>query len=378
MRLLSEEEKIFKDSILDFTKNVLLPQVSEMDQKEEIPQALLKECFQRGYMGIEVPEAYGGSGGSLLMSCLLIETIAQVDPSLSILVDVQNTLVNSIFMNYGTEEQKQKYLTKLCTSSVGAYALSESFSGSDAFALQTKARKQDQGFVLKGRKMWITNAYEADVFIVFANTQPEKGYKGITAFIIERDFQGFSVGKKEEKLGIKASSTCELILEDCLVPKENVIGNVGEGYKIAIETLNIGRIGIGAQMYGLAQGAYECTKKYIKEREQFGKKISEFQGVQFQLAEMKSYLEAMGLLVYNTAQKKEANQDIVTSAAICKWFTSVYAEKITSQCLNLFGGNGFSKEYPIEKFYRDSKIGQIYEGTNNIQLQTIAKQELKA
>ncbi len=377
MYFLSEEEQLFKSSVLDFAQNILLPKVSEMDEKGEMSSDLLKECFQRGYMGIEVPEKYGGSGGSLSMSCLLIESIAQVDPSLSVVVDVQNTLVNSLLLNYGTEEQKQKYLPPLCSSSVGSYALSESSSGSDAFALKTRAKEDKNGFILQGRKLWITNAAEADVFIVFANVHPEKGYKGISTFLVEKNFKGFSVGKKEDKLGIRASSTCELILEDCFVPKENLIGSLGQGYKIAIETLNIGRIGIGAQMYGLAQGAYKLTKNYIKEREQFGKALSEFQAVQFQLAEMRSYLEVMGLLVYNTAKMKEANKNIVNSSAICKWFTSVYAEKVVSQSVNLFGANGFTKEYPIEKFYRDSKIGQIYEGTNNMQLQTIAKQELK-
>ncbi len=377
MYLLSREEQFFKDSVLAFAKDILLPKVSQMDEKGEMSSQILKECFQRGYMGIEVPEKYGGSGANLFMSCLLIETIAQVDPSLSVVVDVQNTLVNSILLNYGTEEQKQKYLPKLCSSSIGSYALSESSSGSDAFALKTRAREDQDGFILQGRKLWITNAAEADIFIVFANTNPEKNYKGISSFLVEKKFKGFSLGKKENKLGIRASSTCELILDNCLVPKENLIGSLGQGYKIAIETLNIGRIGIGAQMYGLAQGAYNLTKNYVKEREQFGKKLSEFQAVQFQLAEMKSYLEAMELLVYNTAKMKEANKDIVTSSAICKWFTSIYAEKIASQSVNLFGANGFTKEYPIEKFYRDSKIGQIYEGTNNMQLQTIAKQELK-
>ena len=377
MYFLSQEQQFFKDSVLAFTKDVLLPKVSQMDEKGEMSKEILGECFQRGYMGIEVPEKYGGSGASLSMSCLLIESIAQVDPSLSVVVDVQNTLVNSILLNYGTEDQKQKYLPKLCSSSVGAYALSESSSGSDAFALKTKAKEDKQGFILQGRKLWITNAAEADLFIVFANTNPEQTYKGISAFLVEKNFKGLFVGKKENKLGIRASSTCELILDDCLVPKDNLIGSLGQGYKIAIETLNIGRIGIGAQMYGLAQGAYNLTKDYIQEREQFGKKLSEFQGVQFQLAEMRSYLEAMGLLVYNTAKMKEDNKDIVKSSAICKWFTSIYAEKIASQSINLFGANGFTKEYPIEKFYRDSKIGQIYEGTNNMQLQTIAKQELK-
>jgi butyryl-CoA dehydrogenase len=328
-------------------------------------------------MGIETPESFGGTGSSFTSACLAIEEIGRIDGSVSVLVDVQNTLVTNALLKWGTEEQKQKYLPKLATEWVGSYALSESSSGSDAFALKLRAENKGDHFLLKGHKLWITNALESSLFLVFANLNPEIGYKGITGFIVEKDFEGFSIGKKEDKLGIRASSTCELIFDQCKVPKENVIGDIGKGYKIAIETLNEGRIGIGAQMLGISQGAYEATLNYTQEREQFGKPISHYQGVQFQLAEMRTQLEATRLLVYNAARLKDNGKDFVIQAAIAKLFASRAAEAITSKAVELFGGNGFTKEYPVEKFYRDAKIGSIYEGTTNMQLQTIAKMELK-
>ncbi len=371
---LSEIEQMFAYSVVrQFAETDIKPHVQEMDEAAHFKPEILKTAFELGLMGIEVPEDYGGSGGTFFMACLAIEELARVDPSIAVCVDVNNTLVANVFLNYGTEEQKKKYLPRLCTDTVGAYALSEAASGSDAFALQTKAVEDGDSYVLNGRKLWISNSKEAGIFIVFANVDPSKGYKGITAFIVEKDFPGFAVGKKEDKLGIRASSTCEVLFDNCIVPKENVIGEIGKGYKIAIETLNEGRIGIGAQMVGLAQGAYEAALAYTKERQQFGKLISEFQGVQFQLADMATKIEAARLMVYNAARLKEAKQPFIKQAAMAKLFSSEVAEEVASLAVNLFGGYGYVKEYPVEKFFRDCKIGQIYEGTSNVQRQTIAK-----
>lgn len=373
---LSEDEVAFKEAIRSFAESEIKPLVNKMDEESQMPESLIKKLFEMGLMGIETPEKYGGTGSTFTMACLAVEELGRVDGSVSVLVDVQNTLTTNAFLKWGTEEQKEKYLRKMASEWVGAYALSESSSGSDAFALKLKAEQKGDKFILNGTKLWITNASHANVFIVFANTDFSKGYKGITAFIVEKSFPGFKVGKKEDKLGIRASSTCELLFENCEVPAANVLGEVGKGYKIAIETLNEGRIGIGAQMVGIAQGAYEATLNYIKTREQFGKKLSDFQGVQFQLAEMRLSLEAARLMVYNSARLKDSGQDFVESAAMAKLYSSRAAEKITSMAIDLFGGNGFTKEYPVEKFWRDSKIGQIYEGTSNMQLNTIAKIEL--
>lgn len=373
---LSEDEMAFRDAVRAFAESEIKPHVTHMDEKAEMDPAILKKLFEMGLMGIETPEKFGGAGSTFTMACLAVEEIGRVDGSVSVLVDVQNTLTTNAFLKWGTEAQKEKYLSKMATDWVGAYALSESSSGSDAFALKLKAEDKGDKFVLNGSKLWITNGNEANVFIVFANIDQTKGYKGITAFIVEKSFPGFKVGKKEDKLGIRASSTCELLFENCEVPKANVLGEVGKGYKIAIETLNEGRIGIGAQMIGIAQGAYEAALAYVKGREQFGKPIAHFQGVQFQLAEMRTELEAARLMVYNAARLKDAGQDFIESAAMAKLYASRAAEKITSKAIDLFGGNGFTKEYPVEKFWRDAKIGQIYEGTTNMQLQTIAKMEL--
>lgn len=376
LTMLSEDEQAFRDAVRAFAETEIKPQVTHMDEKAEMNPALVQKLFEMGLMGIETPEKYGGSGSTFTMACLAVEELGRVDGSVSVLVDVQNTLTTNAFLKWGTEAQKEKYLGKMATQWVGAYALSESSSGSDAFALKLRAEDKGDKWVLNGSKLWITNGKEASVFICFANMAPEKGYKGITAFIVEKDFKGFKVGKKEDKLGIRASSTTELLFENCEVPKENVLGEVGKGYKIAIETLNEGRIGIGAQMIGIAQGAYEATLSYIKSREQFGKPIAHFQAVQFQLAEMRTELEAARLMVYNAARLKDAGADFIESAAMAKLYSSRAAEKITSKAIDLFGGNGFTKEYPVEKFWRDAKIGQIYEGTTNMQLQTIAKMEL--
>jgi len=376
LTMLTEDELAFRDAVRDFAENEIRPHVGRMDHDAKMDATLIQKLFEMGLMGIETPEKFGGAGSTFMMACLAVEELGRVDASVSVLVDVQNTLVTNAFLKWATEKQKDKYLPMLAQKAVGAYALSESGSGSDAFALKLRAEDKGDHYVLNGHKLWITNGDEANVFLVFANIDPTKGYKGITGFIVERDFPGFKTGKKEDKLGIRASSTCELIFENCKVPKENVLGEVGKGYKIAIETLNEGRIGIGAQMVGIAQGAYEATLNYIKSREQFGKSISEFQGVQFQLAEMRTMLEASRLMVYNSARLKDAGQEFVKEAAMAKLYSSRIAEKICSIGVDLFGGNGFTKEYPIEKFFRDAKIGQIYEGTSNMQLQTIAKMEL--
>jgi alkylation response protein AidB-like acyl-CoA dehydrogenase len=376
LTILAEDELIFRDSVRDFADARVRPLVREMDEHAKIPRELVQELFDLGVMGIEVPESYGGAGGRFFHAVLAVEELSRVDPSIGVLVDVQNTLCINAILRWGTEEIKRRFLPRLASSTVGAYALSEAGSGSDAFALTTRAREDGDGYVLGGRKLWITNGNEADLFITFATVNPEAGYRGITAFLVERGMSGFTVGKKEDKLGIRASSTCELILEDCRVPRANVLGEVGKGYKVAIETLNEGRIGIGAQMIGLARGALEHAVRYTKERKQFGKAIAEFQGVQFQLARAAVELEAAKLTVYNAARLRDAGKPFLTEAAICKILSSEVAESISSLAVNLLGGNGFVKEYPVEKLFRDSKIGQIYEGTSNLQLQTIAKQLL--
>jgi alkylation response protein AidB-like acyl-CoA dehydrogenase len=370
---LSEDEAQFRDSIREFAEGELRPRVREMEESAHLDPALISACFEMGLMGIETPEEFGGVGASFFTAILGVEELSRVDPSVGVLIDVQNTLVNNALIGWGNAEQKKKYLPLLAASKVGAYALSEAGSGSDAFALATKAVEQDETYLLNGRKLWITNGNEAEIFVLFANAKPEAGYRGITAFIVEKGFAGFSVGKKEDKLGIRASSTTELILEDCAVPKENVLGKVGQGYKTSIETLNEGRIGIGAQMVGLAQGALDAALRYTGERTQFGKKINSFQAVQFQLAEMAVELEAARLMVYNAARLKDAGKTFVKEAAMAKLFSSRAAERIASKAIELYGGSGYVKDYPVEKFWRDSKIGAIYEGTSNMQLQTIAK-----
>ena len=373
LTLLSEEEQMFQQSVRDFAVERIRPLVHKMDHDAAMDRDLIKSFFELGIMGVEVPDQWGGAGSTFFTAVLIVEELSHVDASCGVLVDVQNTLVNNAILRWGTEAQKSKYLGMLAKDTVGAYALSEAGSGSDAFALATKAEAKGDHYVLNGQKLWITNAYEAGVFIVFANANPDAGYKGITAFIVERDFPGFTVGKKEDKLGIRASSTCELILEDCRVPKENVLGEPGKGYKIAIETLNEGRIGIGAQMIGVSRGALEHAIAYTKERKQFGRPVADFQAVQFQIAEAATQLEAARLMVYNAARLKDAKQPFVKEAAMAKLFSSEVCEKVTSLAVQLFGGNGYTKEYPVEKFWRDSKVGQIYEGTSNMQLQTIAK-----
>ncbi|HGY56601.1 MAG TPA: acyl-CoA dehydrogenase [Caldithrix abyssi] len=370
---LSEEEQFFYQTVRDFAQEKIKPLSTQMDRDAKFDPAIHKQFFEMGLMGIDVPEKFGGAETSFFMSILAIEALSYVDASAGVMVDVQNTLVNNCFKNWGTPEQHAKYFPQLTSNKIGAYALSEAGSGSDAFALKTRAVDKGDYWELTGQKMWITNAGEAEIFIIFANIDPDKGYKGITAFIVERDFEGFSVGKKEDKLGIRASSTCELILDGCKVPKENVLGEVGKGYKVAIETLNEGRIGIGAQMVGLAQGALDAALKYTQEREQFGKTLASFQAVQFSLAQAATELEAARLLVYNAARMKDAGINFIKEAAMAKLYASQLAQKIASDMLDLFGGYGFTKEYPAEKFYRDSKIGTIYEGTSNMQLQTIAK-----
>ena len=377
LTVLSEEELMFRDAVASFAEDDVRPRVREMEAAAKLDKSLIASCFELGLMGIEVPESLGGAGGSLLMVALAVEEISKVDASAAILVDVQNTLVNFPLNKYGSDALRQAYLPRLCDGTVGAYALSEPSSGSDAFALETRAEQKGDGWVLNGRKMWITNGAEAGVFVVFANANPSAGYKGITAFIVEHTFPGFSVGKKEDKLGIRASSTTELILENVQVPAKNVLGPVGQGYKIAIETLNEGRIGIGAQMIGVAQGALRAATEYVKERQQFGKAIAEFQAVQFQLAQARTEVEAARLMVYNAARLKDAGQDIALEGAMAKLLSSQIAERVTSLCLELFGGYGYTKDFPAEKFYRDAKIGTIYEGTSNMQLQTIAKLMLR-
>ena len=375
---LTDDETLFRDNIRQFAEEKIRPLAKEMDEKGVFDHALLEQFFQLGLMGIEIPEQFGGGAGTFFEAILAVEEFSRVDASAGVVVDVQNTLVNNALIRWATDEQKRRYLPKMASDTVGAYALSEAGSGSDAFALQTRADLKGADYVLNGRKLWITNGKEAGIFILFASVDPSAGYKGITAFIIEKDFPGFTVGKKEDKLGIRASSTCELILEDCRVPKSNVLGEVGKGYKIAIETLNEGRIGIGAQMAGVARGAWEYAAKYAHERKQFGKPISDFQGIQFQLAQMATEIEAARLMVYNAARMKDAGMNFVKEAAMAKLFCSQVAERVTSLAIEIYGGYGFTKDYPVEKYWRDSKIGKIYEGTSNMQLATIAKLVMSA
>lgn len=373
LTMLSEEESLFKASVREFAEGEVRPRIEKMEHEGKLDPEFIKQCFELGLMSIEVPEEYGGAGSTFFNAILAIEELARVDASASVFVDVHNTLVLNALLRWGNEQQKRKYLPQMVKEKVGAYALSEASSGSDAFALKTRAIDKGDHYELTGRKLWITNGNEAEIFILFANINPELGYRGITAFIVEKSFEGFSVGKKEDKLGIRASSTTELILDGCKVPKENVLGEVGKGYKVSIETLNEGRIGIGAQMIGIAQGAYEAALKYTAEREQFGQTINKFQAVQFQLAEMALQIEAARLLVYNAARLKDAGRSFVKEAAMAKLYASRVAEKVSSMAIELFGGYGYTKDYPVEKYWRDSKIGAIYEGTSNMQLQTIAK-----
>lgn len=373
LTVLAEDESMFRDTCRSFAEERIKPHVRRMDEEAKLEPSLIPELFQLGLMGIHIPEEFGGSGGTFFMSVLAVEEVSRVDASFGVFVDVQNTLVNNAIMRWATDDQKREYLPKLVRNLVGAYALSEAGSGSDAFALVCRAVDKGDHYLLNGRKLWITNALEAGLFIVFATVDPDAGYKGITAFLIEKDFPGFTVGKKEDKLGIRASSTCELILEDCAVPKTNVLGEPGKGYKIAIETLNEGRIGIGAQMVGIAQGSWEYGASYARERKAFGKAIAEFQGVQFQLAEAATQIEAARLMVYNAARLKDAGLDFLKEAAMAKYFSSQVAESVTSTMVEIYGGYGYTKDYPVEKYFRDSKIGKIYEGTSNMQLQTIAR-----
>ena len=370
---LSEDEILFRDNVRQFAEEKLRPLVKEMDEKGVFDKSLVQDFFQLGLMGIEIPEQFGGSGGRFFEAILAVEELSRVDASAGVIVDVHNTLVNNAFLRWANAEQKTRFLPRMASEVCGAYALSEAGSGSDAFALQTKAELKGNDYVLNGRKLWITNGKESGLFVLFATVDPAAGYKGITAFIVERDFPGFTVGKKEDKLGIRASSTCELILEDCKVSKDNVLGEVGKGYKIAIETLNEGRIGIAAQMLGVARGAWEYACKYAQERKQFGKPISEFQGIQFQIAQMGTEIEAARLMVYNAARLKDAGISFVKEAAMAKLFASQVAERVTSLAIEIYGGYGFTKDYPVEKYWRDAKIGKIYEGTSNMQLATIAK-----
>ncbi len=373
LTVLSEDETMFRDAVTAFADEQVRPRVQAMDRAGQLDAELIPRFFELGLMGITVPEEYGGAAGTMMMVALAVEAVSRVDASSAILMDVQNTLVNSPLTRFGTDAQRKHYLAKLTSGTVGAYALSEPGSGSDAFGLATRAERRGEDWVLTGRKLWITNGAEAEMFIVFATVDPSAGYRGITAFIVERGFAGFSVGKKEDKLGIRASSTTELILDGCVVPSANVLGPVGQGYKIAIETLNEGRIGIGAQMIGVARGALDATVRYVRERAQFGKPLAEFQGIQFQLAQAATELEAARLMVYNAARLEDAGRPFTQEAAMAKLFSSQVTERVTSLCVELHGGYGYTKDYPVEKFYRDAKIGTIYEGTSNMQLQTIAK-----
>ena len=374
---LTDDEKMFAQAFADFFRDQVGPHVHSMDKNQQLDPALIEQFFQMGLMGIEIPEEFGGAGGDFFMSILAIEEAAVVDPAVSVFIDVQNTLVINALRKWGNDEQRARYFPRLATDMVGAYALSESSSGSDAFALRCRAEADGDDWILTGNKLWITNANEAGLFIIFANTDFEAGYRGITAFLVERDMEGFTVGKKEDKLGIRASSTCELILDGVRVPAANVLGPVGKGYKVAIETLNEGRIGIGAQMVGLARGALQAGLKYAQEREQFGKPIARFQAIQMQLAQARTEVEAARLMVYNAARMKDAGEDFIIPAAMAKLFSSQVAERVASVMLEVHGGNGFTTEYPAEKFFRDSKIGKIYEGTSNMQLTTIAKDMLR-
>jgi alkylation response protein AidB-like acyl-CoA dehydrogenase len=374
---LTDEERMFQEAVRDFAIAEVAPRIMEMDEAQKLDAGIVSQLFELGLMGIEIPERYGGTGANFFTSVLVVEELSRVDPSVGVLVDVQNTLVINAVLRWASDDLKGRYLPRLAVDSVGAYALSEAGSGSDAFALACRATQEDDDWVLQGQKLWITNGDDAEIFIVFATVDPGAGYRGITAFVVERDFEGFSVGKKEDKLGIRASSTTELVLEGVRVPPDNVLGEVGKGYKVAIETLNEGRIGIGAQMIGLAQGALDHTVRYVQEREQFGRPIGTFQGVQFQLAEMATEIEAARLLVYNAARLKDAGEPFLGQAAMAKLYSSEMAQRVASTCIDLFGGYGFTKEYPVEKLYRDAKIGTIYEGTSNMQRQTIAKMLMK-
>jgi len=373
---LTEDERMFQTSVRQFARDRIRPHVREMDEAGVFRKELIREFFELGLMGIEIPEEYGGQGGTFFQAVLAVEELSAVDPSAGVIVDVQNTICNNALLRWATPDQKAKYLQRLSSNTVASYALSEAGSGSDAFAMATRAEDRGDHFVLNGRKLWITNAAESGLFLLFANANPEAGYRGVTAFLIERDFPGFSVGKKEDKLGLRASSTCELILDNCRVPRENVMGEVGKGYKIAIETLNEGRIAIGAQMIGLARGALEAAIGYARERKQFGKPIGDFQAVQFDLAKMAVDLEAARLLVYNAARLRDAGLPFLTEAAMAKYYSSEIAERVASKAIEVHGGVGITKDYPVEKLYRDAKIGRIYEGTSNIQLLTIAKKLL--
>ena len=377
LTVLSDDEEMFRDAVAGFANDDVRPRVQQMEREGKLDPGLIAKFFDMGLMGIEVPEEYGGAAGSLIMVAIGVEEISKVDPAAAILMDVQNTLANYPIRTYGSDHVKSTYLPQLTSDKVGAYALSEPSSGSDAFGMQARAAKRGDGWILNGRKMWITNGAEAQIYVVFANANPSAGYKGITAFVVERGFKGFSVGKKEDKLGIRASSTTELILDDVEVPDCNVLGPVGQGYKIAIETMNEGRIGIGAQMIGVAAGALHAATEYVKERTQFGKKLGDFQGVQFQLAQARTELEAARLMVYNAARLKDAGKDIALEGAMAKLFSSQVAERVTSLVVEIYGGYGYTKDYPAEKYFRDSKIGKIYEGTSNMQLQTIAKHLLR-
>jgi len=374
---LSEEEGMFREAVRDFAESEIAPRVTEMDRAQAMDPELIPQLFELGLMAIEIPEKFGGAASTFFTSILVVEELSRVDPAVAVLVDVQNTLCINAFLRWGSDPLQESYLPRLATDTVGAYALSEAGSGSDAFALACRATQDGDDWILNGQKLWITNGNEAGVFIVFANVNPEAGYKGITAFIVEKGMDGFTVGKKEDKLGIRASSTTELVFENVRVPGRNVLGEVGKGYKVAIETLNEGRIGIGAQMVGLAQGALDHTVKYVQEREQFGKPIGAFQGVQFQIAQMAVEVEAARLMVYNAARLKDEKKDFMNQAAMAKLFSSQVAQRVASTAVDLFGGYGFTREYPVEKLYRDAKIGSIYEGTSNMQLQTIAKALLK-
>jgi len=373
LSVLTEQERMFQEAARDFANAEIAPKVMEMDEAAQMDPELLPQLFEMGLMGIEIPEEFGGTGADFFTSILIVEELSRVDPSVAVLVDVQNTLVINALLRWANDEQRARYLPMLASDTVGAYALSEAGSGSDAFALSCRATRDGDDWILEGHKLWITNGNEAGVFIVFATVDPDAGYNGITAFLVEKDFDGFSVGKKEDKLGIRASSTTELLFDNVRVSGTNVLGEVGQGYKVAIETLNEGRIGIGAQMLGLAQGALDHTVRYVQEREQFGRAIGSFQGVQFQLAEMATEIEAARLMVYNAARLKDAGQPFVTPAAMAKLYASEMAQRVASTCIDLHGGYGFTKEYPVEKLYRDAKIGTIYEGTSNMQKQTIAK-----
>ena len=375
---LSEDEELLRSNVRSFAAAEIGPHVREMEEQGAIPRSLIDQLFDLGVMSIEIPETYGGAGGHFFLSVIAVEELSRVDPSVAVLVDVQNTLVSNAILKWGSDALKRQFLPRLANDTVGAYALSEAGSGSDAFALTTRAVEEGDDYVLTGRKLWITNGHEASLFIVMATVDPDAGYRGITAFIVERDRAGFEVGKKEDKLGIRASSTCELLLDGCRVPRANVLGEIGQGYKVAIETLNEGRIGIGAQMVGLSQGALGHALAYVKERKQFGKAIGEFQAVQFQLAQAATELEMARVGVYNAARLRDAGRPFLTEAAMAKLFSSQVAERVTSLAVQLFGGAGYTKDYPVEKFYRDAKIGQIYEGTSNLQLQTIAKQIMRS